>query len=578
MNKKFYTWILIAFLAFSVSATSCSDDDPVVPPKTEDPEQPEQPDPEQPEQPDPEQPEELRFELIINDLNALGIDFEVIPSDPHAPYLTDIAPLEMVGGLSDEEFVSLLKLYYSDADTVTGQTKKRVKLDPETDYVLFAVGFLNGASTGKVAQKPFKTPSADTPSSQQAPKLEIEGAPGYNDKTTDTESAVTFTLRSDTATELVLLYDKAANIEEALMMGYLEQDLFDQYGSVFTDPEQLYYLNNSYLSVPIGELEPDTEYMLLGRVSNQHGFKISRCTARTEGSAPVKTQPEVGIEGSCGNAAGENRHCEISFTMHCTTRDAVRAACILTYKKDVDSAIGNGNSLEQLIDLNEATPFSDEQLVLLNGDEGCRFTYDATFGITPENAYTFILDVHNTEGGRRTVRADVQTEPAPKEPQEPDDHTLVMDLWCNAGDLFGNEPETAVSVGYKCLTADAVEGRIGFFPKAEWERRIAAGEKPEDILTQEGKPIASVEDFNQWGCNDTYTGLTPGTAYTAVCMAVNASGEIRCKTADGSTMGGTRSIRPVRTVKATATLSLTQAFIRQDGRVSGQDPLRLSAR
>ena len=532
--KKFFTMMLVC-TALLTMTTGCSDDD-----TPQNPDKPVQPDP-KPDNPDNPESKELSFKLIIKDLNAIGVDFEVVPSNSEAPYLTDIAPQEMVGGMTDEEFVALLKKHYSDVDAVKGDVSRHINLEADTEYVLFAVGFKDGESTSKVAQKPFRSPTIDTPSSEEAPILEISGHPGLPDRS-QPETAVTFLVKSDTATELTLLYDKAANIEEALNMGYLEHDLFETHGDKFNDPKQMKELNTNGVTVPIQDLDPGTEYMLLGRTTNKHGFKINRHVVKTLGEAPVEiTQPAASIEGFAGNEAGENRDTEIYFKIHCTTKDATEAYAIIAVKEAVDTPLYEGYSLEQIVDANESTPFTTDQITQINSDAGCTFAYNQSFGIQPESSYTFILDVRNATNGRMVIKADVTTEVASKEPTIPEE-VLQIDLWCNAGDLFGNDPDTTISVGYKCKSGDAVDGKIGFYSKTDWDARLAAGETAEEIMHKEGKPISSISDFNQWGCNETYTQLTPGTVYTAVCMALNEAKQSRCVMVEYTTMGGTRTI------------------------------------
>lgn len=108
---------------------------------------------------------EMTFEFRVSDLSPTGAVIKYIPSVKNDRYFYDIAQSKELEGLTDEQIMakrielagSYIGFYttYDDYDN-----DMRTYLDPDTEYVALAFGYISYITTGLFRSEPFTTPAS----------------------------------------------------------------------------------------------------------------------------------------------------------------------------------------------------------------------------------------------------------------------------------------------------------------------------------------------------------------------------------------------------------------------------------
>ena len=281
MKIKFYLWSLLTFVAFSLAAVGCSDDDNVN------------------DVPDPVPPTPaLNLALEVSGITAHGADLKVTPSDNNQTFYADIASAEMFKGQSDDALITMITSKIDLKDLKKGQIvipASTMKLDAETDYVFFALGYTeDGKVTSKLAKKPFTTlkeeQKPDPEPEADGPTVEFTSQAGLPDGTME-EAAVSILVKctSQDATDAAILIDDKGQVDEALKAeGASIEGIVDANHSAMQRFEKA-WINTMNLKDPKSpeglslnlQASAGTKYTMLLEVKNGKGRTVLRTDCTT---------------------------------------------------------------------------------------------------------------------------------------------------------------------------------------------------------------------------------------------------------------------------------------------------------
>lgn len=277
MKVKFYLWSLLTFVAMSLAAVGCSDDDDV--------------------KPGPEPPAGgLSLEVGVENVTAHGADLKVVPSDKTRTYYADVAPAAKFAGQSEEALINMIVAQIDIADLVKGDTfipASSMQLDAKTDYVFFALGYSeDGTVTSKLARRQFTTlgdeerPDPDT----KNPEVEFTVLAGLADGSAK-DSAVTIKAKctSQDASYAAVLVDSEGLLDKFVAEGNTLESIMDANGEAAQKFEKAWLdqMNLKDAESPEGVVlnlngvASGTRYDMLLDVKNDKGGRVvkrSECT------------------------------------------------------------------------------------------------------------------------------------------------------------------------------------------------------------------------------------------------------------------------------------------------------------
>ena len=397
MRLKSFLWRFFSILIAANLFVSCGGDD--------DNNENEKPLP----QPDPV--EELTFRLEVENIKAHGADLMVIPSEKNKKYFADIAPASKFENKTEEDIINMITGVADDTKLVTGDIKFKAEgmdLEPQTEYVFFAMGVENGKPTSKLKRRNFVTAEEEIP----LPSLNISGSTGDKDGN-NRHSVITINVKSDIAESLV--YVMADNIKENGMLdddNYVEK-IINERGSNANEDE-IKALNSADGMYAVFEnLDAEHQYIFIARVTNKTGSVTKKFSINTE-SAPLPPKgPEIYLTGNAGDENGENKDTHITFSLKCSTNDVYYAEMIVSLKSEVDKVLEQGLTLEELASANKGNGLilSDEEINMVNNGT-YNVSLDNTDGVIPDTEYTCVALVENFMGVASVARHDVKTEKA----------------------------------------------------------------------------------------------------------------------------------------------------------------------
>ena len=106
---------------------------------------------------------DMTFEFQVSDLSPTGAVIKYIPSVKNDRYFYDIAESKELEGLTDEQIMAKrIELagsyigFYTTYDDY--ENDMRSYLDPDTEYVALAFGYISYITTGLFRSEPFSTP------------------------------------------------------------------------------------------------------------------------------------------------------------------------------------------------------------------------------------------------------------------------------------------------------------------------------------------------------------------------------------------------------------------------------------
>ena len=107
----------------------------------------------------------MTFEFQVSDLSPTGAVIKYIPSVKNDRYFYDIAESKELEGLTDEQIMAKrIELagsyigFYTTYDDY--ENDMRSYLDPDTEYVALAFGYISYITTGLFRSEPFSTPAS----------------------------------------------------------------------------------------------------------------------------------------------------------------------------------------------------------------------------------------------------------------------------------------------------------------------------------------------------------------------------------------------------------------------------------
>ena len=362
-------------------------------------------------------PEELSIKLEVKDITAHGAKFVITPSDNAKTYVADVLPAEEFNRMGEEGLLAELGNLVTDDDLLLGAMEIVDYADdlmPETDYVLFAVGFEQGKASSKLFKEAFKTLAENTPE---------PAGPEANGLVTE--------LDSEHFAQWIYDYTKDANKEHFLGnrpavidfygpgCGEHLVPIFDQMAKEFKGQINFFRfdfrLNEAHREVKqyMGVVMcPTIAFLQRGAAPVMYGEELSnnildaeamRAAIKKElGLEPENTNPEpdqpatldVNMKATAGVGS-------ITYTITCTSKNAESASFGVFKKEMIDNLIGMQMGLEQIVDgmASGMDALTAEEIKAMNSADGLIKTLE---NMEINMAYTALLDVRM--GASRAVK------------------------------------------------------------------------------------------------------------------------------------------------------------------------------
>ena len=232
------------------------------------------------EKDDPSNQGGMTFRLSVTDIASTSAQLSVIPSDLERTYYTDIFPMDLVNGKTDDEIISIVEARATDDKLKTGEQHfVQNGLLPQTSYMFFALGFSDGKATSVLTKFSFMT--IPQTAEKIAPKVEMELWLG-DEEGCFTDSYISLNIRcsSQDVASLVIFIDNQGIVDKALNEGKTleeivaehddELEIFDR---SWLNAVNLYdEMNPGGLNLTLKDCDPNTRYdFLLSATSTSGG-------------------------------------------------------------------------------------------------------------------------------------------------------------------------------------------------------------------------------------------------------------------------------------------------------------------
>ena len=237
----------MALFAFSVSSTSCSDDDNVVAPEPEKP---------QPEKPEQVEKIDMKFAINISDITMDNAAVEIIPEKNDQAYFTEVVPAAQLADKSDKDIIAEASKAINSELLKNGTLKTSAKelskeaLTADTEYTVYAFGYSKDAETIALTKKNFKTVAP-----VEGPKVEFKAMLGFEDGTMkDSVINLQANCLSQDATSVALFMDEFQMIKQDEAEGLSLEQIVDKYRDQVADlgEEVLEGFNMRDINMPNG--------------------------------------------------------------------------------------------------------------------------------------------------------------------------------------------------------------------------------------------------------------------------------------------------------------------------------------
>ncbi len=413
MKLKFYLWSLLTFVACSMTAVGCSDDDNVVTPPEEKP------------------TTDLTFTLSVENVSAHGADLKVVPSKNDETYYAAYLPSEEVQGKDEQTLVSTIMAGVKESDLFKGEhsfATADMTLDAQTSYTFMAFGYKNGKATTKIEKSKFMTtedteekPDPENPDTEaKAPEVTLFGV--FNDK----NASCDFTMQcvSKNAQKAAYLAMPTEFVSREEHKGKRLEQIMQENG--LTNIEEMDRFNGDGLMHSFGVKEGLTAGMkitFLLKAENAQGSVIKRADSQLQNNI-ANDGPDMVLIGN-GNASS------IWFVAKALTKDAKSGAMAVLPATKIDDILNAGGSLSEIVDENESntrlfTPFDADALSMMNNDEK-GLTLEIQ-GAQVNIVYTALMFVRNDKG-RTIKRANAQINTNQSNVEEMTEATFLENIW-----------------------------------------------------------------------------------------------------------------------------------------------------
>ena len=515
MKTKTFLWSLLFLLAGGFLFAACGSDsdddgdDDVTPPAPV---------------------KELTFELHVGNIMAHGAELKVVPSDKEKQYIADVAPATMFENKSDEDIISMIIGAAVNEKLIKGDVlfkAEGMNLEPETEYVLFALGIENDKASSRLARRNFTTAEDPVP----VPELNVSGVVGDSEGN-NRHSHLMFNAKSDIAEKLIYLFaDNAKEGEQIKDEAYLEK-LINEQGQTATEDEIKTLNSAEGISFSFDNLEAEHEYTFIARVSNKSGAVTKQITLKTDAAPAPPKGPEITLAGQAGDKDGNRKDSYLMFRLSSTTKDVYYAELIVSAKSEVDKVLELGLTLEELAVSNKGNGLilSDEDVNTVNSS-----TYvaalDNTDGVKPDTEYTCIALVENFMGVMSIARVDVKTAETKEDNTPPS-----VNIEGFAGDVNGNNKNLMVTYKASCTSKNASYAEA-FIAEATFVDEILQGTTLEELMTYNagmGKIMdqSKIDILNQDVLTLTWDNLLGNTLYSLLFCVKTKGGGITVKRCD----------------------------------------------
>lgn len=243
------------------------------------------------------------------------------------------------------------------------------------------------------------------------PEVSLEGAAG-DVAGEHLSTCVTFKARclSKDAVYAAYLKSPTDQIEEVLADGMTLEDVmnFTELTTPFKKEEMERFVKGDEIAFEMHECLAKSSYTMVLDVKNASDRRTIKRADVLTGEA-VGGGPEISIEPGLGDDNGEHKDTIIRFRVRCMSGDATYGSYYLATTNDFTEELGT-MSIEQFMDRKSISfeHVNSKWLGLFNRSEGLLLQPHEE--MTPETAYTFVLEARNAEGGRTITQTEVVTE------------------------------------------------------------------------------------------------------------------------------------------------------------------------
>ena len=486
MKLKSTLWSLLT--VFALSMAGCSDDDDNVVTPTP--------------QPEPQPGTELTFTMNVSNITSDAADIEVIPSALDKTYYADVVATVNFAGKTEQEMIDLVLKNSNKDDLLSGKltlnhADMAGKLNPETSYTLYALGFNEGKVTSEFFTKEFKTLKAEQPEPQPeagAPAIELTSR--FN----KAENALQFVIKctSKNAQEGKAACTESAQIDQILaaMPEVPVEDIYQQVVDEMGKPVDMELLNNSEVVISRKDKEAGTMFTTIVVASNEKGKTLKTLKAKfEEGTMPEpEPQPEQDIAKALkayltpGDANGLNPHSNVTahFTVENHTLDCQRSYATLFVVSELDAALANGQTIEKLIMKAENNQVPDALIFAMN-DRG-EIAHQTFSGLLPSTEYTFAWLAYDYDGNKGIIRSDAVATSA--EDADANKGPQIQYMAASATNIYGFGADHSAS----CLinSKEATKGMVCCIETNEYFE-LSKTMSAREIIEKKGKDLTAEE-------------------------------------------------------------------------------------
>ena len=483
--------------------------------------------------PEPQPEPQMTFELQVSNVTANTATLNVVPSDKRT-YVAQFVPAAMFDQASSEQVIEMVLQNVKAEDLEQGQLEMTAEgLNPETEYVFFALGVQNGAAISDLASKRFTTLKASEPEPQPevgAPKLTLTG------EYIKAENILSFLAQctsknADEASYLITTKQMIDNLQNDGMD--LDAFLASQ-GDKFSS-SMLSKMNAEGARLTFGKnaddgFEATMPWSLLISAKNAQGKTLERCDV-DPAEADFDLSAKMHANLTPGDKNGLNAHSDMMAHFSSDVNNMDRCYIAIFVSSELENALAGGQQLDQMILAQEQNVLPGAMVDLMNRGDQLHLSFS---GLMESTSYTFAWLAYDKKDHKGVITsAPVSTKA--KEDVEPEGPAISY-FEVSPSNIYGFGTDHSVS----CLlnSRDAVSGKVCVM---ETDRFFELSEtlSPKDIVLQEGKDLTADEMFYVSNCKlqlvGNFSDLKANTNYRYGAVLFNAAGNASVRWGDTKT-------------------------------------------